>query len=669
MKTNMAFKLALKNIDANKVLQIPFIISTSVMTALLFVMASLLNNDYVNSRHETLPTIILFGTFLVVILSTVFAVYANRFMMKRRNKEFALYGILGLEKKHISKIILIEQLILFFMISILSIVGGFLLGKLSFVFLNRILQGNSVSLMAYPFSMTALAITEGFLLAIFILLHIGNVLKINTTSPVELMSKQYKGEGEPKTRWLLGLFGLVSLGVGYYLALAIKGTLNSIGMFFVAALLVIIGTYLLFVSLTIIVLKILKSKKSYYKPKNFLSVSGMLYRMKSNGIALASIAVLSTAVIITLSTTLTIFGNMEKVIDTTMPKSYSIENTKSYDLTSDVAEIKVAKDNMQTIVKSSVAGDEEIENFGIEQSISVPSVKEKNKLSMLKAPKGGVLAPAIYYLLVTDLDSYNIENGMDIKLADNEILVTSNNKEAAKDKTLILADKEYKTKTLDEQIAGNVAVEAYKIVVPNYEDLIKIADYYKETSSESGEYMTAKLDLSADWNIKNTSPDYKDRLAKAIEKAESEGDSVYEYKAREDFGKAIYEMNGGFLFLGIIIGIVFLGGTILITYYKQVSEGYEDRGQFAIMKKVGLPDELIRKTASSQIIWMFLLPLVVASVHTLVASKIIFQLLAMFGVREFTEFLIPMGTVIGIFAIVYLIVFYITSRIYYRIVK
>ena len=271
MKSKMASKFAFRNMKANALLLTPFLIASSIMGTLFFVMASLGQNHYIEKNHEYVAILIKFGIFIVGIFTFIFILYANSFLAKRRNKEFALYGILGLEKKHIAKIISIEYILNFLTVSFFSITGGFVLGKLAFVLLNKITKNMTAKIMDYNFSMSSAILTLIFLAIIFILIYLTMIFKIGKSTPIELLSKQKKAEGEPKSKFILGTLGFIILCAGYYLSVTSKGNLSSFFAFFPAVIAVIIGTYLVFIAFSILVLKLLKRNRNlYYKAKNFL---------------------------------------------------------------------------------------------------------------------------------------------------------------------------------------------------------------------------------------------------------------------------------------------------------------------------------------------------------------------------------------------------------------
>ena len=658
MNLKLVGGFAIKNLKANRYLEIPFILATGTMLILFNIMASLMQNEYVLTRHKELPTFINMGIGVVFIFTFVFVVYANRFLIKRRNKEFALYGILGLEKKHIRKIIFIEHVINYSLIAVIAISGGYVFGKLAFMGLNSLMKDTAVKIMDYPFSTQATAITLVYVLFLFVFVYLLNALSIKNASPVELLGREHRGEGEPKNRLVLLLIGLVFLVAGYYIALTINGILKSLLAFFIAVVLVIIATYILFITFSIFMLKIQKKNKNfYYKAKNFLSVSGMIYRMKSSAVGIASIAILSTGVIVTLATTLSIYGSIEAVVTSTIPREYKISNV-AINVTID--NYKDEQKKLMDIITKAAGGEKNIVNSFSELSGMIYALQNGSELLPLLGDNANNYHPVP--AILSTIDSYNSEFNQNVKLADDEVIISSNSSSLPIESTINLGGKNYKTRIVEGLVPGNFAIEIYKIILPNTSTMDELTKFYlMDKNDEKGNfpaplYITAHFDLTTD----------KANFEKAFFAL---GEGKYELAEISDIRKSSYEFNGGFLFLGIIVGIIFISGTMLITYYKQVSEGSEDREKYQIMKKVGLPDELIKKTTASQVVWMFFLPLAVAVIHSIVSSKIIFQLLGMFGVSKFMDYSSNLLIVGGVFAVVYFVNFKITSNVYYKQVR
>lgn len=662
MGIGLASKFALRNLKANKIFVIPFILSSSVMIALFNIMEVLIENDYVKNSYSTLPTFIGMGIVIVGIFSFMFIIYANRFMVKRRNKEFSLYRIMGLEKKHIVRIMFIEELIIFVLISILSILGGYVMGKIIFLFVNKLTQNVIVSLSNYYFSEKAAIYTMIYIIFTFVIVFITNIKSISTASPIELLSKQYSGDKEPKARYFITFIGLFILASGYFIAIVTKGNLKSLGMFFVASILVIIATYILFVTLSIVILKILKkNEKIYYKAENFISISGMIYRMRGNALGLASIAVLCTGVIVTLSATFTIYSSMQYITETIVPREYKIEtrNVLSY---KDTEKVKYYRKELEKKVYDSVEDKNDIKDMFIAEEIYLPALKVENSLVPYDHA-GNKKGKNIFILLNKDSD-FSRETGKNVKLADNELIYGANNKSIAGFENIVINGKRMRATEDNKEIKvpGNIAIESIKMVV-NSKVYDQIIESYKIKGARGDRFGSGEETIAINWSLRKTPKHYFRDMKKLADA------SNLEFKSRASVSRSSKELYGGILFLGVIIGTIFVIGTVLITYYKQLSEGYEDRKNYQIMKKVGLPDSLIKKTAEKQIIWMFFIPLIVALIHSLVASKIVYQLLQLFGITSYMAYAKNIAIVIAVFSVIYLVIFKVTSNIYYKIVK
>ena len=654
MSFSMAKKFALQNLKANKLLEIPFVLSSSVMLILFNITASLVNNNYVRTRHVVLPTLIKFGIVILAIFTFIFIQYAATFWLKRRSKEFALYGILGLEKKHVGKIISIEFLILFAIIWFAGIVGGYIFGQLCFLFLNFLMKDVSGRLMDYPFSITALINTTVLVVILYLIVIIVSGFRIYMSTPMELLQRTHKGEGEPKSRIIIMLTGFLLLAAGYGIALFVGGLLSSINYFFVAVLATIFATYLLYATFTVFMLKAQRNNKSFYTPKRFLSVSGLLYRMKGNAISLASISILSAGVIISLSTTVTIYSNYIKLGDSVMPREYRIaagsENISNEDM---------AK-RLQSLVESSVPDASMIKDEYTTFDTAITAVKKGDTIA--KYQRDSKADPI--FVIASDLDGYNGRTHQNIKLDDGEILV-GENKNNKIGNILKIGDRNFKVIKIDSIFpAEYTVVDGYSIVVKDMATL----EFLREALDG------LDINCSVYWDVDGVDDkEYEDTLVKLKDGIKNQltgdGRSVYDVSSRSEMIHNQYEINGGFLFLGVLIGIIFLTGTVLITYYKRISEGFEDREKYQIMKKLGLSDDLIRKTTASQIGWMFYAPLIVATIHCIVASKIIFRLLGLFGVGDVSLYVICLVSVIAIFAFIYFIIFGFTSRVYEKIVE
>ncbi|MDU3137481.1 MAG: FtsX-like permease family protein [Anaerococcus prevotii] len=656
MNNKIAHKFAIKNLRAHRLVYLPFILSSGIMLMVFNIMASLSANTYVRERHASLPMIINIGIVIIGILTFIFFIYSTNFLNKRRNKEFALYGILGLEKRHIRKIIFLELLIAFVIIGVIGLIGGYIFGKLSFLALNKLMKDVAGGLMDYPFSIKAMVETIMLIALAFLTSLFATSLKIYNSTPVELLADQKSGEGEPKSRYILMVLGFVLLIAGYYIAIRTQGILKSLGYFFLASLIVMLATYILFMSFSVVYLKRQKEKKSYYKKERFLAISGLLYRIKSNAISLASISIMSVGVIIALAASLSIYDRIEYSARNVVPREYNLDSPVAIDENN----IEEEKEKLRNIVQGTTAKGGKITNdfisYGLFTSIQVEGDKFQTFMG------DGKHKP--YFLLACDLDGYNKRVGKDYKLADDEILLTANQKFMLDKDKIEIADRTYKVKTIDNFIPSNVAIETYGIVVKDFETIKFLSNELKLFDRDSSSYEDSIISLSANWDVTGI-----DKMTYRKNLEEYSKDKDINIENADKYLEDAYELYGGFVFLGTIIAIIFLISTILISYYKQISEGFEDRKKYEIMKKIGLEDKLIKKTSASQISYLFGAPLAFAIINSLVASKIVYQLLALFGVMTFMQYGKYFFIMIGVFVVIYYIIFRITNRAYYRIVS
>ncbi|WP_414045040.1 FtsX-like permease family protein [Macrococcus equi] len=651
----LLFKIVLKNFAALRKIFIPFILATSVMLGLQYIVLSMIDNDYIQKRHENLPQILMYANILIGILTVVFIIYANRFVMKQRKQEFALHMVLGLEKKHLRTILFLESIIQTIVISILSILGGYLFGNLLFLMMNRLVQSKGMSLMDYPFDYKAAYTTIILLVIIMFILFILNNIIITMQSPVLLMRSKLAGE-KKTPNWLLSilfLIGGVALTYGYYLALNVKGILDSLQTIFLAILLVLIGTYCLFMSLTIIVLKLLKNnKKIYYRPSQFFSISGLLSRMKANAVSLASITMLMTFLIVTLGMSLTAYRGIEAQVAGSMKQQYEMNIFETQ---------KKQLNNIKRDIKNIV----DVDKFRYSEHIMFPVIKEENKLlPLLKMTRSELKGKDMTYVVMTTAESHSEANDAAVKLNDSEVIVSTNAPRLNQQDNLNIKGKNLKVHKVKENYLGNqLAIDAMYIVVKDKTQLEKYRNYFKSLNPSTREMEKPTVSGIMGFNV----IDHEKELKKAIPKIEKKYD--VQINSKDDVQKMVYDLNGGLIFIGIVVSITLLTGVFLVLYYKQLSEGHEDQRNYEIMQKVGLPQKLIKKTINKQIIWIFGLPILITIIHTLFASKIIFNLLGILGIRDKTMFFTSYGIVIIVIMIIYGIMYLITSRTYYKIIN
>lgn len=635
-------KLAVTNLKNNRKTYVPYIF-TGVLTVMMFYIIDALSRGK-GITQDTLKICLQYATGVIVVFAVIFLFYTNSFLIKRRKKEIGVYNILGMGKRHIARMMAVET-ILTAGISILGgLVFGIIFGKLMYLLLLKILH-NSVDI---QFSVNGTAIVQTVILfaGIFLLTYLYNILQIQLVNPVELLHGGNQGEKEPKSRWLLVIVGVAALGNGYWIALTTEAPLEALLKFFVAVVCVIIGTYALFIAGSIVVLKILRKNKAYYyNPKHFTSVSGMIYRMKQNGAGLANICVLSTMVLVMVSTTVSLYAGMEDILDSRFPRDVSIVCNEA-----DTNK----EETLQRLIK------EQCEKAGVKITDRV----RYRYGSMNAVLKGNNLEKVeqyypdnhFYYVEMITQEEYNRIEKKNVSLKGQEILTYTTNGKCGK-KQINIAGQNYQVKKELSEMTSQPksTAEMYKtlyIVFANAEQIERI---------ESFSYAD-KFNLKGD--------DGKQK--EALEQIQNE---FYEkfpdgtMESRMLSRSSFYELYGGLFFIGIYLGSMFIMATVLIIYYKQISEGYDDRERYQIMQKVGMSKKEVKRSIRSQVLSVFFLPLVVAVIHVAVAFKVMTKILGVLNLTNVSLFAVCTIITIAVFAVFYIIVYSITAKEYYRIVN
>lgn len=664
MKSNFFSKMAWRNIQSNRQLYYPYIASSVIAVAMFMMMASLLTNDFVRERSSTLPQLFGMGVFVIALFSLVFIFYANSFLMKRRKKELGLYSILGLEKKHVARVLGMETLLVGGFSILTGTFIGILFGQLSFLFLNYLLQLPVA--MEYSLSWGSAGMTAVLFAGIFFLTMIYNIAQITFANPIRLLKGAREGEKEPKSSPILMLIGLVSLGAGYVMSLTIEDPISAISQFFTAVLLVVIGTYLLFTAASVIVLKALKkNKRFYYQPGPFISVSGMLYRMKQHAVGLANISILSVMVIIAVSTTVTLFVGTEETLENRFPEENNVTLFTPDEMTGE--ELKVNADELYGRISDRTAdAGFQIQNQTGYRYVSFVGEMEGNQFIMREAGQRGEI-PLMTVLI--PLEDYNRASGTNLSLDENELLVRASGIDFDSD-TLDIAGTTFRTTPLEEMpyfMDANVyLVDTLIVVAPDSHTIDEIVAYYQQDEKTISPYWKAELFWATDATEGETTA-YADMIE---DLSYDHGMEIgVGYESRDASRQEWYTINGGFLFLGIFLGGLFTIGAVLITYFKQVSEGYDDRERVQIMQKVGLDKETTRQATRSQIVWMFSLPILTAALHTAFAFPIIQKMLVLFGITSQGLLIACTVGVVLVFALIYWVIYRITSKVYLNIVE
>lgn len=605
---------------------------------------------------RTMQTVLTLGVYIIGIFSVIFIFYTNSFLFKRRKNELGLYSVLGMEKKHISRVLCLEAIYSGGISLILGILFGMLFSKLMYAFLLMMLHiDTSIKL---NFSFTPVIATVILFGAIFVFIILFNIIKIMRINPIDLIKGGKKGEREPRSNWIIGLIGLISLGFGYYIALSIKNPITAMTVFFLAVILVAIGTYFIFTSGSIMLLKILrKNKKFYYKKNNFISVSNMIYRMKQNAVGLANIAILSTAVLLVLSTTVSLYVGIEDVISTRYKRdiitNYIYEGQDLEELERVIQ--NHAKDN-NVVVKDSLK---------FFNSSFLAQIKD-NKL-LINDDFASELFEDYCEINLFLLEDYNKEHNSTLQLSKNEVFIHSDSVKFNYPNLVILG-KEYAIKGHLEEMkfSSDWVFNKMDVVVRDIET-INSAIFMVNGNNENGggHSLYYEYDFNLTGEVENKTmfaSTLRDALNKSITRVAVVDDI---YTSRQD----IMSMYGSLLFIGMFLGTLFMVATVLIIYYKQISEGYEDRKRFEILQKVGMSKKEVKETIKSQILIIFFLPLITAIIHIMVAFPLVNRILILLNLNNSKLFLLFTGIVILVFGLAYGIVYRWTARIYYKIVN
>lgn len=672
MRKGIFSKLAVQNIRNNKSTYIPYMITCIFCIAMIYMMEFLRDCPTLDQavRHAAEVRMILStGEVVVVIFCVIFLIYSNSFLMKRRQKEIGLYNILGLERNHIGIVLLLETIFT----TILSLTGGIAIGilasKLSLLLLLRLLHIPAV----LGFYISTKGIITCLLMfgAIFLLILLLNLRRIHLSRPVELLRGNNTGEREPKAKWLMALLGFICLGIGYYLAITTESPIKAITIFLLAVILVMAGTYLLFTAGSIVILKFLRRRKSfYYKTGNFISISGMLYRMKQNAVGLASICILSTGVLLMISMTVSIYFGMNDIMVNRYP----------YD--TDISITGVGEEECQTAIET-------FEKAISDNKVPVDKKAEEIYLTIISRIDHGQIQIAepgtltesgsVLTLSLVRQSEYEKLTGTNPALQDGEILAWAS-KMTEKSDSLTVNDSVFSVKkwldnsplTCGRDIVYRNAV--FVVTDSDFENFDKMrTEMYKNTSATpAGQDLTVHLGLDITGSDE-TKIAYGTPVLDAIKALQDNGqlsdNSWITSGIRAQEYDSYYADNGSLLFIGIFLGSLFLLGTAMIIYYKQISEGYEDQNRFEIMQKVGLSHREVKSSIRRQILMVFFLPLLMAMLHISMAFPLIRRMLLLFGMTNTRLFIgCTAGTVL-IFALVYGLIYLMTAKSYYHIVE
>ena len=655
-------KLAVSNLIKNRKLYYPFALAVLLAVTITYLFYSLSLNPNIGKIRggETISMTLALGMVVVTIASGIIVLYANSFVMKNRSKELGVYGMLGLEKRHLISMVF-KELLIFGSLTLTAGLGlGALFDKLIFALLLKLMKMKVELVSTFqPIVFILVLIVFG---AIFLGLIFINAFRIARMNALQLSREKASGEKKGRFLGVQTILGLISLGAGYYLAVTVENPLSAVLIFFVAVLLVILGTYLLFNAGITVFLQILKkNKRYYYQPNNMISVSNLIFRMKKNAVGLATIAILSTMVLVTMSAATSIFKASENFKKVMNPHDFGItgQNVEKEDIEKLLSQY--ASEKGLTVTKKEVLT---YSNFGVAN-------QEGTKLTIFEKGQNRVQPKTIF--MVFDQKDYENMTGQKLALSGKEVGLFTKNKELQGQKELTLNDQTY---TIKEEIKKDFILEhvpnQYNILTSDYNylvvpDLKAFLDQYPDSSIFNQYYGGMNVTASEEEQLKLAN-DYSKFLDDFNRELSKEGSYVYGSNLA-DSSAQMSALFGGVFFIGIFLSIIFMVGTVLVIYYKQISEGYEDRERFIILQKVGLDQKQIKQTINKQVLTVFFLPLLFAFLHLAFAYHMLSLILKVIGVLDATMMLTVTLSICAIFLIVYVLIFMITSRSYRKIVQ
>ena len=656
-------KLAISNLIKNRKLYYPFALSVILAVTISYLFYSLaFNPKIVDLRGASAIQFTLqLGLVVVTLASAIIVLYANSFVMKNRSKELGVYGMLGLEKRHLIGMTF-KELLIFGLVTVTAGIGiGALFDNLIFALLLKLAKMKVELVATFQWSVVfSILLVFGFIFLVIVFLNAVRIIRMDA-----LQLSREKAKGEKKGRFLVlqTLVGIITLGGGYYLAQSVKDPVSAVLTFFIAVMLVIFATYLLFnAGITVFLQLLKKNKRYYYQPNNLISVSNLIFRMKKNAVGLATIAILSTMVLVTMSAATSIYNGSENMKKLMYPHDFDVkgQHVEVEDL--DKLLTQYASEKNLTISNKDVLN---YASFGL-------SSQEGTKLTIFEKGQNNVMPKTVF--LVFDQKDYEKMTGQKLNLTGNEVGLWARNDQLKGQKAFSLNNQDYTIKeAIQQDFVMNHVSNQYVLLVSDYNYLVvpnlqKFLEQYQDSAVYTQFYGGMDVTASQEEQLKLTD-DFDAYVNNFSHNLKSEDAMVYNGTTKTD---AIAEMNalfGGILFIGIFLSIIFMVGTVLVIYYKQISEGYEDRERFVILQKVGLDQKQIKQTINKQVLTVFFLPVIFAFLHLAFAYHMLSLILKVIGVVDTAMMLSVTLSICGIFALIYVLIFMITSRSYRRIVQ
>ena len=690
MKKGFYPKLAFDGIRKNKKMYLPYILTSIGMVMMYYIIIFLQFSQSIKDavQSSTVSEILGLGSWVIAIFSCIFLFYTNSFLIKRRKKEFGLYNILGMDKHNLGIILFWETLIIAVISLVIGLAAGIVFSKLAeLIFLNLLKSDVTFDLTV---SSQGIGLCAIIFTVINILLFFNSLRQVRFSSAISLVRSEQTGEKPPKGNRLLGILGVLLLGGAYYISLSIKEPLQALTLFFVAVIMVIIGTYLVMISGSVLFCRLLqKNKKYYYKPNHFVSVSSMVYRIKRNGAGLASICILATMVLVMISSTTSLYFGEEDALAIRYPREINIDiSTLDTDLEKNGQMDNIISD-IKNICKNHGVKETGTYTYlsGMISGMITDDGKVETDINRIDNFSNIALGDfsSVYSFIFIPVDDYNKIMGTSYTLKDDEAIIYNYRNDSRYGKNVISFNRGQSFKIVKQTDEFVIDTNAAMSVTPSMALIVNDIDNatkgltYNATTAQKIEntginfhrYYCFDTGVSPQQQIE-LSKDIANYLDGNIEKYRADTSNRMfrsTVESREQNRLDFFGLYGGLFGLGIILSIVFIFAAVLIIYYKQISEGYEDQSRFEIMQKVGMTKTEIRKSINSQLLTVFFLPLIFAGMHLAFAAPIIKKLLLLFNLTNLNLFIVTILISFAAFALFYMIVYKITSSAYYKIVS
>ncbi len=662
-------KFAINSIKKNKKLYFPYILTSSLLVAMLYILLALTQSEIVNSSgfgRSTMLTTLQMGVYVVSFFAVLFLIYTNSFLTKQRNREYALYNVLGMNKKNVSRVLLNETVCLLLLSYVVGIFFGAVFYKLSELLLMNFVRVEITTDLYFSFSSACIVFL--IFVGIYALILVKSLLKIALSNPIELLKSKNQGEKPPKANYVFAIIGVILLGAGYALSIFQDDIMQAIFFFFFAVLLVILGTYMLFITGSVAFLKALKkNKKYYYNQKHYVSVSSMLFRMKRNGAGLATICILLTMVLVMLSSTFSLYIGTEKMLEERYPYQMCTEVTWLYPRGDRQSEQEEVVRLVNQVVK--------------EQGASVTNARSHSMLYGAGEVKNGDIeldyknatgTPVIRTFYVIELADYNRIMGTKESLLPHEVLLYQNREKLPFDTFSVNGGEKFVIKKELESFfsvrsSAAMMFPSVMVVVDDFESMLSQNRVLNKEQTQTPALRSAYL---YEYDIdKGENTQKKIQTALLYLETLTQKNRACSFECAAEEKNMLYTLYGGLFFVGIVLSILFVTAMVLIVYYKQIVEGYEDKERFSIMQKVGMSKRSIQKNINAQMLTVFLFPIVMAFVHMVCAFPSIKIMLSGFNLTDAKLFFTVTCVCFALLFVFYLIAYKVTSKLYYDIVS